>query len=225
MQLSAEEIRVLGCLAEKERTTPDDYPLTRNALLRACNQSTSRFPVVAYTESTVEETLNRLKELGLVRFVHQAHGRAVTRYRQVLDERLGLDGAQMSLLAALALRGPQTLMELKARTERSHGFESVDEVRRHLEAMGEPRDNVDNVEDGLVVLLERQPGQKEARWTHLLSGEPELVVEGGGSRPAGIAQAVADTSSEIAELRTEVQGLREEVGFLRAKLEELAGPM
>ena len=159
MQLSAEEIRVLGCLAEKERTTPDDYPLTRNALLRACNQSTSRFPVVAYTESTVEETLNRLKELGLVRFVHQAHGRAVTRYRQVLDERLGLDGAQMSLLAALALRGPQTLMELKARTERSYGFESVDEVRRHLEAMGEPRDNVDNVLDGLVVLLERHPGQ------------------------------------------------------------------
>jgi uncharacterized protein YceH (UPF0502 family) len=222
MQLSAEEIRVLGCLAEKERTTPDDYPLTRNALVRACNQATSRFPVVAYPESTVDEALNQLKERGMVRFVHQAHGRAVTRYRQVFDERLGLDGAQMALVAALALRGPQTLMELRSRTERSHGFGSVEEVRTCLLSLTQP---FDDAEGGLAVLLELQPHQKEARWTHLLSGEPETEVEGSSARPAGIAQTMVDTTHDLAELRSRVDTLESEVTMLRSKLEELIGPL
>ena len=220
VQLTAEEIRVLGCLAEKERTTPDDYPLTKNAVLRACNQTTSRFPIVTYSEATVDDTLAKLKERGYTRFVHQAHGRAVTRYRQVFQEKHELSDAQMALLAALALRGPQTLVELKTRTERSFGFESLDGVRSVLEtlAIADPAPGID---EPLVELLERQPGQKEARWTHRLSGEAELIVEGGGTRVAAVAEAV----SEVAALRDRVQALETTVALLQDRFEELVGPI
>lgn len=213
MQFSDAEIRVLGVLAEKERTTPDDYPLTRNALVRGCNQTTSRFPLTSYSEDEVDAVLSELKGRGAVRFVHQTHGRAVTRYRQVLDELLGLDDAQMAVLAALALRGPQTLVELKTRTERSHGFESLEAVRGVLDALAR-RD------EPLAMLLGRQPGQKEARYTHLLKGEPELVAEQASARAVR-----ADVSADVAALTERVDALEAEVARLRGALEAAVGPL
>jgi uncharacterized protein len=122
VELNPVEARVIGSLAEKQLTTPQQYPLTLNALVLACNQSSNRDPVVAYDDTTVELALSSLKEAGLLRFVHPGKGASATRYRQVLDERLGLDSTSLSVLTVLLLRGPQTLAELRARTERMADF-------------------------------------------------------------------------------------------------------
>lgn len=194
---------MLAVLAEKERTTPDDYPLSRNALTRGCNQSTSRFPVVNYSESEVDAVLVGLKEKGLLRFVHASHGRSVTRYRQIANEVWGLDPAQMALVAALALRGPQTVVELRTRTERSHGFASLEEVTATLESLA-------RMDPPFAVHLERMPGQKESRWTHCLAGEPEVTME-------APSRAVA-AGNELQELRDRVSELESVVAMLRSEL-------
>ena len=160
--LTAEEARVLGCLIEKESTTPDYYPLTLNGLRTACNQSTSRDPVVSYTDLDVERALASLRERGLTRTVHSASNRAV-KYRHVVPEALQLDPAQTALLSVLMLRGPQTVGELKGRSERQHHFGSIEEVTAVLSGLAARQD------DALVLQLERKPGQKDARWIHLLS--------------------------------------------------------
>ncbi|MCB0956655.1 MAG: DUF480 domain-containing protein, partial [Ilumatobacter sp.] len=151
--LSVIEGRVLGCLLEKERTTPDQYPLTLNALVSACNQSTSREPVMHLADHEVDAVLAELKAEGLLRFVHPSHGRSVTRYRQVADEAWGLEAPAAAVVAVLLLRGPQTAAELRARTERLHPFDTVGEVDAVLQ---------DLAAAGQVRLLERMPGQKEA---------------------------------------------------------------
>ncbi len=161
------EGRVIGCLLEKERTTPDQYPLTLNALKLACNQATSREPVMRLEDHEVESTLAGLKAQGLLRYVHPAHGRSVTRYRQVADESWGLDATAAALTGVLLLRGPQTVAELKSRTERLHAFGSFEAVETTLHEMSAA---------GTVQLVERQPGQKEARWQQLLADEPEAVT-------------------------------------------------
>lgn len=169
MQLTAEEIRVLGALVEKEATTPDQYPLSTNALTNACNQKTSRDPVVSYDQRTVAEVMLTLRPAGLARTI--ISGRT-EKHRHVLDEALGLDRAELALMAVLMLRGPQTPGELRTRTERSHGFESVEAVEATLVALasrGEP----------LTRNLGRGPGQSQDRWTHLL-GDPVLA----GSAPS-----------------------------------------
>jgi uncharacterized protein YceH (UPF0502 family) len=159
--LTAEEARVLGCLVEKEATTPDAYPLTVNSLRNACNQSTSRDPVMSLTDRDVERALASLRERGLTRTVHSTSNRA-TKFRHVLPDVLELDAPETALLAVLMLRGEQTIGELKTRTERQYAFDSVDAVAATLSSLAER---------SLVRHLERRPGQKDARWVELLSRE------------------------------------------------------
>ena len=157
MQLSAACARVLGSLVEKGLATPQQYPLTINALQSACNQTSNREPVVSYDETTVLAALDELKDQKLVRFVLPSHGRSVVRYRQVLDEALGLDARQCAILAVLLLRGPQTVGELRIRTERMAKFDSLDEIQHQLEFLG-------SREEPLAHNVGRRPGQKEERW-------------------------------------------------------------
>lgn len=161
--LTADEARVLGCLMEKAVTTPDNYPLSLNALVTACNQTTNRDPIVSYSEATVENALDALREKGAVRRV-MATGQRVVKHRHVADEALDVDAAEFAVLGVLLLRGAQTPGELKGRTERWHRFRSLDDLEEVLSRLAAR---------GFTVQLRRRPGQKESRWNHLL-------VEGGG---------------------------------------------
>jgi uncharacterized protein YceH (UPF0502 family) len=194
----AVEIRVLGCLIEKQRTTPDVYPLSLNALRLACNQSTNRDPVVDYDEREIKAALERMSDRGWTRFASGASSRAL-KYRHLLDEALGLSDAEISLLAVLMLRGPQTVGELKQRSERLHRFESIAEVAQTLHALSERE---------LVLRLERQPGQKEERWRQLLGGDdvpearaPEPVaMSPGDDRLAAVEDRIARLERSFDEL-------------------------
>jgi uncharacterized protein len=152
--LSPPELRVLGCLIEKQRTTPDQYPLSLNALRLACNQATSREPVVDYDEATVRDAVQRLGRIGWARLA-SGPGSRTAKYRQLFEEALELLPSETSLLALLMLRGPQTVAELKARSERLHHFGSAEDVAATLERL---------VEREYVELLPRRPGQREERW-------------------------------------------------------------
>ena len=158
MDADAVEIRVLGCLIEKQRTTPDAYPLSLNSLRLACNQATNRDPVVAYEEREIKAALDRMSNRGWTRFASGASSRAL-KYRHLLDEALELSGPELSLLGVLMLRGAQTVGELKQRSERLHRFESIAEVAQTLDTLAQRE---------LVERLERRPGQKEERWRQLL---------------------------------------------------------
>jgi uncharacterized protein YceH (UPF0502 family) len=193
--LTVIEGRVLGCLLEKERTTPDQYPLTLNALVSAANQSTSREPVMRLDEHEVDAALTSLKSLGLLRFVHPSHGRSVTRYRQVADEKWAMEPEQLAIVGVLLLRGPQTAAELRSRTERLHEFDSVETVESVL------RDLAGN---GVVQLLERYPGQKEARWQQLLAEEIEQTLAAVVIEPSAVRGSTAD---RIAQLEARVARL------------------
>jgi uncharacterized protein len=190
MDADPAELRVLGCLIEKQRTTPDVYPLSLNALRLACNQSTNRDPVVAYDEPTIRDALQRLSSRGWARLASGRGSRAV-KYRHLFDEALGVSGTEISLLAVLMLRGPQTVGELKSRTERLHRFDSTAEIDETLRGLAERE---------LVVRLERRPGQKEERWSQLLGGDGE----------AAPAPVMADRLEErVRRLEEEVAELRE----------------
>lgn len=201
-ELAPEEIRVLGCLIEKEATTPDTYPLTLNALRSACNQATSRDPVVAYDDAIVERALAALRTRGLTRTVHSTSNRA-TKYRHVLPDLLGLDAAETAVLSVLLLRGAQTIGEIKARSERQHSFATLDETTAVLESLAR-RDRP------LVRQLPRQPGRKDVRWTHLLGGAGSGEVLGGGdgivaeptdrSRPTDAGDPYGEATAEFYEL-------------------------
>ena len=190
MDADAAEIRVLGCLIEKQRTTPDVYPLSLNTLRLACNQSTNREPVVEYDEATIRPALERLDRKRWARLASGPGSRAA-KYRHLLDDALGLDGAEISLLAVLMLRGPQTPGELKQRAERLHRFDStpeVDETLRRLAA----RD--------LVRRLDRRPGQKEERWEQLLSGDADDSVPPAAPTAGSLEDRVAALEREVAAL-------------------------
>jgi uncharacterized protein len=217
--LTPPEQRVLGCLLEKQRTTPDQYPLTLNALRLACNQSTNREPVVDYDEETIRAALHGL---GRRRFTRLASGHSsrASKYRHLLDEALGVDAADQAVLAILLLRGAQTPGELKLRTERLHPFADLAAVESQLGAL---------IERDLVARLERRPGQKEVRYAHLLGedepagaqlGAPVLrtaapdATAGGppGAAPVEDAPRVAattDLEARVAALEAEVAALRE----------------
>jgi uncharacterized protein YceH (UPF0502 family) len=221
MDLSAEEVRVLGCLVEKERTTPDQYPLTTNALRTACNQKTNRDPVVDYLERTVDQAMLSLRDRHLARTV-LGGGRAA-KHRHVLPEAWDLDGAELAVLGVLALRGPQTPGELRARTERMNAFATAEEVVAVLEALA-------SRDVPLVVQLGRRAGQKEDRWAHLLSDEVEPVAEldagpvpvSDGSWSVARAPAPAtDASDGTSALADRVEELESEAAALRAELEAL----
>ena len=199
MDAAAVELRVLGCLIEKQRTTPDQYPLSLNALRAACNQSTNRDPVVDYDEATIRGGLERLSRRGWVRLASGPGSRAV-KYRHLFDDALGLSDEDMALLAVLMLRGAQTPGELKQRTERMHAFASVPEVIEALESL---------IRRELVQRLERRPGQKEERYRQLLGGN--------GGEPA--VSAVEPTGDRVEALEARVDRLEDEVASLRAALD------
>ena len=218
VELSPVEARVIGSLAEKQLTTPQQYPLTLNALVMACNQTSNRDPVVAYDDTTVELALSSLREAGLLRLVHPSHGRSATRYRQVIDERFGLDARGLSVLAVLLLRGPQTIGELRARTERMADFDNLDEVESELRRLAEGS-------DPLVERQARRPGQKEERWAQLLTGErleSDVVPEpaGAATEPA-VALRSDSVGDMVASMRADIDALREEVQRINEIVETL----
>lgn len=204
-----EELRVLGCLVEKEHTTPDQYPLTLNALVTACNQSSNRNPVVAYDDQTVTAALAGLRQRGLARAI-LAPGNRATKYRHVLDESQGLTPGECAVLAVLALRGPQTVNELRTRTERYNGIDDLGGVEAVLERLA------GRYEEPYVRCLGRQPGQREERWAQLLAGEPPPMplaapaagALSGPAAPGGMGARVAALESEVAALKEEVAELR-----------------
>lgn len=188
--LSVIEGRVLGCLMEKERTVPDQYPLSMNALVSACNQTSSREPVMTLDEHEVDAAVTSMKTQGLVRIVHPSHGRSVTRFRQVADERHELDDAHAAVLAVLLVRGPQTAAELRSRTDRLHAFDSHMEVEQTLRELQSK---------SLVRLLDRQPGQKEQRWQQLIAEEVEQVPAPIAVTPSAVAGSMADRVAQLEE--------------------------
>lgn len=220
----AVEIRVVACLVEKQRTTPDQYPLTLNSLRLACNQSTNRDPVVEYDESTIRSALDRLGRRKWTTLASWSTARSV-KYKHTLNQALGLDPAQLSLLTVLMLRGPQTPGELRPRTERLYRFESNEELDAALRAL---------IERELAAALPRRPGERGQRYRHLI-GEAE---EAGAVRPEpappiatepaprtvpepapafarrddGLAERVDRLEGELAGLRDELRALREELG-------------
>jgi uncharacterized protein YceH (UPF0502 family) len=231
MRLSEEGARVIGSLVEKELTTPQQYPLTLKALVAACNQASNREPVVDYDEHTVMQVLNQLKEQRLIRFVLPSHGRTAVRYRHILDEALALDHRQCALVAVLLLRGPQTIGELRLRTDRMAEFDGLDEVERELVFLA-------SLEEPLALKLARRPGQKEERWSCPIVASPmgETPAEGlvgsatdersaSGSddrwgdplpppaaRPDDLRAEVDALRSEVSELRRDLNALRESLG-------------
>jgi len=202
------EIRVLGCLIEKQRTTPDAYPLSLNSLRLACNQATNREPVVDYDEPTIRHALDGLARRGWTRLASGPGSRAA-KFRHLFDEALGLDGADVSVLAVLMLRGPQTPGELKGRSERLHRFSSLEEVDAVLERLSGRE---------LVARLARRPGQKEERYAQLLGGasvEPPVPSQ---------EPSLAEEDDRLAEVESALQELRDEIAALRAELGSLRDP-
>ena len=201
--LSAVDARILGSLVEKQATTPETYPLTLNALVLACNQKTSRDPVMNLTPGQVGQSLRQLEGRGLVRLVM---GSRADRWEQRADKTLGLVAPQLVLLGLLLLRGPQTLGELLARSGRMHDFEDVGQVQHHLERLASRQ---------MAVQLQRQPGQREERFMHLLMDPDELQAiiaaraEGGESSTARGGQA-----ERLAELEARVAALEERLARL-----------
>ena len=204
MALTDAEGRVLGCLVEKQLTTPQLYPLTDNALIAACNQTTNRDPVVAYDVATVRMAVRTLREKGLLRTVHRT-GERSDKHQHLLDSALTLSTGQVALLAALLLRGPQTLAEVRAHTERLHAFDSLEDVEDALTGL------IDRV-DAPVRRLERQPGLKEARYGQLLVEAEHVQVELPPSAPtlATLSQQIALLRAEVAEVRSHVEQLRQQ---------------
>lgn len=217
MEPDAVEIRVLGCLIEKQRTTPDVYPLTLNSLRLACNQSTNRDPVVDYDENTIRSGIERLVQRKWATLASWSNRRSM-KYRHTLDGALGLDDGELAVLTVLMLRGPQTPGELRTRTERMHGFADGDELNATLGRLVERR---------LAAGLGRRPGQREERYGHLLGAsaqepEEERAVPTPAAPPAapvadpaaadGVEQRLARVEAQIAELRAAIQALRDDLG-------------
>lgn len=203
LNLSVVEVRVVASLQEKEWTTPDTYPLTTNALVAACNQSTGRAPVLQLDHGAVEDALVKLKERGLVRFVHPSHGGRSEKYRHTVPEALDLGEPERAALCVLALRGPQTPSELKARSERLFAFGAIEDVQRALELLA-------GRSESLAVRLPRRLGQKELRWAHLLCGDPQDVAE--NDRPVAPApkfDRIVDLESRLALLEAAVAEIKE----------------
>ncbi|MFW5816753.1 MAG: YceH family protein [Wenzhouxiangella sp.] len=203
--LSPEEARVLGCLIEKEATTPEAYPLTQNACVTAANQKTSRHPIMKLNPGRVGQALRQLEQRGLVR---SEFGARATRYAHQADSALELTPPQRALLGLLLLRGPQTLSELLARSERLHRFDDLDEVRFCL-------DRLAGRDAPLVVLLPRGPGQREDRYAHTLTGKIEQPAA--SARPTGEAA----TNATSANLESRVSALEERMAALEAGMKML----
>jgi uncharacterized protein len=201
------EIRVLGCLIEKQRTTPDQYPLSLNSLRLACNQATNRDPVVDYDEATIRAAIDKLSRRGWVRLASGPGGR-VAKYRHLLDDALGRVPSQIALLAVLMLRGAQTPGELKQRVERLYPYGSLEDVQRALDALAD---------EGLVERLPRRPGQSQDRWRQLLGGE---VAAGAGDDEPERSTDVESVYQTQTPLEERVARLEEQVAELQRALED-----
>ncbi|MDH3680065.1 MAG: YceH family protein [Acidimicrobiia bacterium] len=234
LELTATQIRVLGALIEKERATPDQYPLTTNALRTACNQKTSREPVVDYSDSEVEQAMLALRDIGYARSV-TGSGRTV-KHKQVLDEALGLSGPEVSVLGVLMLRGAQTPNELRTRTDRLHRFDTNDAVEATLSELA-------TREPPLVVCVGRAPGQRGARWIQLLA-EDEAVTPTAAQADAGPDERSAEHERSVepdraahpqpplrpeaaapGALAAEVAALRRDLDDLRRRFDDLASQL
>ncbi|MHB8790471.1 MAG: YceH family protein [Desulfobulbaceae bacterium] len=202
-ELNAVEARVLGCLLEKEMATPEYYPLSLNGLVNACNQKSNREPVVSYDEHAVAQALESLKGK---RLVWRTDAARVPKYGQELDKKFSLEVRELAVLCLLLLRGPQTVGELRGRTERLYGFADLEEVATTLQGLEEM---------ALVRKLPRQPGRKESRYAHLLGGEPENVEPAAAAPEAATVQVRAE-NERLAALEEEVNSLRTELAELRA---------
>lgn len=205
---------MLGCLLEKQRTTPDQYPLSLNALRLACNQSTNRDPVVDYEEATIREALHRLERRRMVRLASGAGSRAA-KYRHLLAEGpLPMDEGEQAVMTVLMLRGAQTPGELKQRSERMHGFAGLAEVHETLEGL---------IERGLVKRLARRPGQKEERYEHLLEEGEDEMGDAAGAASLMTARREAPTAADAngAQARSPAPGTGDELAALSERVERL----
>lgn len=207
-ELSETEARVVGCLVEKQLTTPEYYPLTLNALVAACNQKTNREPIVNYDEQTVERALESLREKNLVYIFYGSSSR-VPKYKHMLPQVFELDEREVAVVSVLMLRGAQTIGELNQRTSRLYEFSGLNEISETLDGLAK-RD------EPLVVKLERQIGQKEARYAHLLSGAIDMEAMS-NLREASSSQTRND---RIAELEREIENLRSEFNLFRQEFED-----
>jgi uncharacterized protein len=211
--MQANEIRVLGCLLEKQRTTPDAYPLSLNALRLACNQSTNRQPVLDYDDAIIRDALHRLERRGFVRLASGAGSRAA-KYRHLLADALPMGSDEQAVMCVLMLRGPQTPGELKQRTERMHAFSDLPAVQQTLTQL---------IERDLVARLERRPGHKEERYVELLQAHGDLAAQ--ASPPASLAdpslpEQPLDGHDGLPELTERVSRLEREVALLREAVGE-----
>ena len=199
-ELTPMQVRVLGALIEKKETTPDQYPLTVNSLRNACNQKTARFPVTAYTEGEVGHTLRELEGMDLVR---ETWGARVSKYEHRVDKIWKLYSRSLALVCVLMLRGPQTLGELRGHSQRIFEFDDLEDVRLVLDHL---------IETGFAVLLPRQTGQKEARYAHLLCGEPDVQE---APRPRAATQPDESVTDELLQ---RIESLEERLAILEEKL-------
>lgn len=201
--LTEQEARVLGSLLEKEMATPDYYPLSLNALTNACNQKSNRHPVVSYEETTVVRALDGLQEKGLAR---QTNVSRVPKYEQHFTGPRNLVRREAAVISVLLLRGPQTLGEIRGRTERLYSFTDLEETEKTLETM---------LDLGYAAKLPRQPGRKEFRYAHLLSGQPLISADELTPAPEAATLEVRATDEKIAELKEKIETLQTELAELR----------
>ena len=206
MQLSDVEVRILGCLMEKETTTPDNYPLSLNALTNACNQLSNRDPVLSLGEDAVKWSVNSLRQQSLVRAIQPSDAR-VMKFQHLVTDKLDLDQPARAVLCVLMLRGPQTLGEIKTRTNRLAEFASLGDVEAAVSGL---------IARELAVEMARRPGQKETRYAHLLSGPPS---EAPAEAPTDIA-AAKPPQDRIAELEASLDEVRRELAALRERFED-----
>ena len=211
--LNEAEVRVLGALVEKQVTTPEYYPLTLNALVQACNQKNNRHPVVAYDEPLVSHTIETLRGKNLVYVFYGSNSR-VPKYKHMMEEVFELSPQELALMCVLMLRGPQTLGEMRGRTDRLYDFKGLDEVEEALRLLSNKEP------EALVLKLPRQSGQKEVRYAHLLSGEVSIdyVAEREGAETDDHSRH--SRSDRVKDLEQEVETLKAEVNRLRQEFEE-----
>ncbi|TNF52756.1 DUF480 domain-containing protein [bacterium] len=214
--LTATEVRILGCLIEKETTTPDYYPLTLNALTNACNQKSNRNPVVSFEETTVIRGLEELQKKGLSEKIYKADSR-VPKYQHLFGKKYGLSPQEVSVICVLMLRGPQTIGEIRGRAERMYKFKGIQDV-----------EGVVNIlivkQPPLVLKLPRQIGRKESRYMHLLSGEPNIQdtdppVEAAALQVQAENERIAKLEDEVATLRRGLDALKKGFDDLKSQFE------
>jgi len=211
VQLNDIEVRVLGCLIEKEMATPEYYPLTLNALTNACNQKSNRDPVLELVETDVVRALDNMRFAGLAIQAASDGGR-VPKYRHLLFEKLGLEPEHLALLCELLVRGPQTTGELRTRASRMHELSDLAQVETLLQEMI-------NRDDPLIILLPRQAGRKEPRYAHLFAGPPQMPTEESSPAPEAARRQVDETDARLDRLETEMAALREELAAFRKQFE------